>query len=467
MIDTYHALVGATILVGLLAMLIAYVRSRDSFHPLIIACPIALFFYGYLPLELEAEGTLTWYVSPSGLVTAHTVLLVMFAAFCLGGLLGSGNARWSPANPVIPLAPQAGERLFSAGLRIGSIGIGAWLLMIAAAGGFTEVYGVSYGGGELHASGWVRETNNLYLVGLLLCLASGALARSGTHRYLVAAAFALPHVIHALLGARRGPTFVVVVLLYIGWHAFRNRRPRLLTSLAGGLALGTFLIFLVGNRDFIYFGSREKLEFDLSRTYVFRFGTGNEYVVASGLIVTADRRQQFGWGVSFLEQILLRPIPKELLPNKYEILPKHNVGREDIASAIGWAAAEGSAPTLFGQLFTEFGWAAALASLLIGWAYGWSWRRSITTPSVGWQVFYVLLVQGLLHLLAQDFWAMAVPFLLMFVPAWLGLRWAVERPFRPLPPAARRPLAPPGPRHPRLTPPRSGKLALRDPGGAA
>ena len=431
MSDVYHALLGATLLVGVLAVLAAYVRSRDPFHPLVIACPIALFFYLYMPVLLELEGMLTWYVTPAGLELAQGVFLVLFATFCLGALLGSGRARWSPANRIHPLSPEAGERLFRAGLWIGMAGMGVWLLLIVTSGGFRQVYGTSYGGGELHPSGWVRETNNLYLVGLVLCLASGALSRDGGHRYLVAALLAMPHVVHAILGARRGPTFVTAVLLYIGWNVFRNRRPALLTSLAGGAVLGLLMIFLVGNRDFIYVGSQEQLDLDLGDTYVFRFGAGNEYVVGSGLVVTADRRQQFGWGLSILEQLVLRPIPKELLPNKYEILPKQNVTRDDIAGTIGWFAAEGSAPTLFAQLFTEFGWWATLASLLIGWAYGWSWRRSVTTPSVGWQILFVLLTQGLLHLLAQDFWAMAVPFLLMFVPAWLGLQWAVERPFRP------------------------------------
>jgi hypothetical protein len=435
MTGLYHALLAATLLVGLLGMAAAYASSRDPFHPLVIACPIALFFYFYMPILLEKEGVLTWYVTPAGLEFAQGVFLAFFIAFCVGALLGSGHARWSPANRVHPMSPVAGERMFACGFWIGMVGVGVWLLLIIAGGGLQEVYGVRYGGGELHPSGWVRETNNLYLVGLVLCLASGALLRE-RHRYLVAALLATPHIVHAILGARRGPTFVTAVLLYIGWNVFRNRRPALLTSLVGGGALGLLMIFLVGNRDYIYVGSQERLQTDLSQTYVFRFGPGNEYVVGSGLVVTADRRQQFGWGLSIIEQLLLRPIPKEFLPNKYDILQKSNVTGADIATTIGWIAAEGSAATLFAQIFTEFGWWGMLPCLLVGWSYGWGWRRSILTPSVGWQVLYVLLAQGLLHLLAQDFWAMAVPFLLMFVPAWLGLQWAVERPFRPYPAGA-------------------------------
>ena len=47
----------------------------------------------------------------------------------------------------------------------------------------------------------------------------------------------------------------------------------------------------------------------------------------------------------------------------------------------------------------------------------------------------VLMLVGLLHLITQGVWAMAVPFLMMFVPTWAALRWAVRQPFR------RRPLA--------------------------
>jgi len=53
----------------------------------------------------------------------------------------------------------------------------------------------------------------------------------------------------------------------------------------------------------------------------------------------------------------------------------------------------------------------------------------VESPSVGWLALQVLMLVGLLHLITQGFWAMAVPFLMMFAPAWLALRWALERPF--------------------------------------
>jgi apolipoprotein N-acyltransferase len=57
----------------------------------------------------------------------------------------------------------------------------------------------------------------------------------------------------------------------------------------------------------------------------------------------------------------------------------------------------------------------------------------VESPTPGWRAVHVLTTAGLLHLIAQDFWAMAVPFLLTFLPAWLALRWAVGPVFsRPL-----------------------------------
>jgi hypothetical protein len=131
-----------------------------------------------------------------------------------------------------------------------------------------------------------------------------------------------------------------------------------------------------------------------------------------------------------VEQLFLRPIPKEWLPEKWDILEEGTVTELDVASVLGWEPNPGWAPTLFAHLYTEFHWLALAASALLGWAYGWTWRRSAQSPSVGWQALQVLMLVGLLHLITQGVWAMAVPFLMMFVPTWVALRWAVKQPFR-------------------------------------
>jgi hypothetical protein len=194
------------------------------------------------------------------------------------------------------------------------------------------------------------------------------------------------------------------------------------------------LLLLLANRARLYYGSETPLTADLTDSIAFHPHPGNDYVVAAGLVTTAARWERYGWGLSYAEQLFLRPIPKDILPDKYELLEKSTVGAGAVGAVLGWQPTVGWAPTLFAHLYIEFGWLSPLASGLLGAALGWAWRRAAESPTPGWLTVQVLMTAGLLHLIAQEFWAMAVPFLLTFVPAWLALRWAVGPAFsRPLP----------------------------------
>jgi hypothetical protein len=422
----YDVLLAATAAVGFAAMALAYQRSRDPLHPLLLACPMALFLYAYLPWTLEKHETLSWFVGPQDLERAQAVFLVLFAAFCAGALLASGRARWSADRPLPALSAEARRKLLAAAAAVGSAGLVAWGILIASEGGLSAVYDQPHGGDVLHPSGWVRESTRLALVGVLLTLAASQTWRSR----LLALAFAAPHVLHAALGTRRGPAFVTAFLLVGGLYVFRGRRPPVLATLAGGTAVGLLLLFLLANRSRIYYGSDTPITFDLTDSIAFHPNAGNDHVVAAGLVATAHRTGRFGWGVSYVEQMFLRPIPREWLPDKYEVLEQATVGAEDVGVTLGWRPPPGWSPTLFAHLYIEFGWLSAAVSFLLGWAYGWVWRQSVESGAVGWLVLNVLLCSGLLHLVAQEFWAMAVPLLLMFVPAAAALGWALDRPFR-------------------------------------
>jgi hypothetical protein len=222
----------------------------------------------------------------------------------------------------------------------------------------------------------------------------------------------------------------------VGPALFAGRRPRLSVALAGGAVLGLGLLLLVANRQRIYYGSSKPLTFELSSTPALRADTANEYLVGSALVLTARGTARYGWGLSYVEELLLRPIPRALLPEKYEVLRPQTVDAGDIPALLGWVPAYGSATTLFAHLFIEFAWGGVAVSALLGALFGFAWRRAVESPSVGWLILHLLVLQGLLHLLAQDVWAMAVPFFLLFVPCWAALAWTLERPFRRLPAAA-------------------------------
>lgn len=430
--SAYAGLLLATAAVGIVAMAVAYARSRDPFHPLLFACPIALFLYVYIPATLAGRGMLGSYLPLDAMPAVQAVYLAMLCAFCAGALAASGRARRDRAPRPLRLSSLAEQRLVAAAVALGCTGVAVWLGLMASQGGIRTVYAAAYGGERLHPSGWVRESVNLTLVGAVLCLAAGA-GRRPAWRWLLAAAFAVPQVVHAALGARRSPAYVCAVLLLVGPWLFAGRRPRLTVTLAGGLALGTLLLLLVANRQRIYYGSTKPLTFELSSSPALRADTGNEYLVGSALVLAAQRGGRYGWGVSYAEELLLRPIPRAYLPQKYDLLRKQRVTSEDVIPLLGWVPAYGAAVTLFADLYIEFAWGGLLASAVLGALLGFVWRRAVESPSVGWLVLQLLTLQGLLHLLAQDVWAMGVPFILLFVPCWAALAWTLDRPFRRLP----------------------------------
>mgnify|MGYP001195918555 FL=1 len=431
----YDAMVAGTAAVGAAAMALAYARSRDPFHPLLLACPMAIFLYACMPLVLAQYDTLVWFVSPEELERAQTVFLVLLAAFCAGALAVSGRTRWSRGRAVVPLTGDARRRLGLAAAVFGAAGLAAWAVLITSGGGLQGVYDTPHGGDVLHPSGWVRESTRLALVGVLLTLAASQSPRA----WLLALAFAAPQIVHAALGTRRGPAFVSAVMLVGSLYVFRGQRPRLAATLAGGGAVGVLLLFLLANRDRIYYGSEQPVIVDITDSMAFRPTTGNEYLTAAGFVTTADRTGRFGWGLSYVEQLFVRPIPRAVMPDKYDLIEEGTVTPTDMAAQLGWRPPPGWATTIFAHLYIEFAWLSVLASFLLGAAYAWVWRRSVEQPTVGWQSLYVLMCAGVLHLFAQDFWAMGVPLLLMFTPTWLALRWALDHPFRgrPSPAAAR------------------------------
>lgn len=426
------ALMVATAAVGLFAMAVAYARSRDPFHPLLFACPIAVFLYVYVPVTLDGRGMLGFFLPLDELAGVQAVFLAMLAAFCGGALAASGRARFDPRRRPLRLSAAAAWRVTATGIVLGCAGVAVWLALTLSRGGIERVYFDAYGGGRLHPSGWVRESVNLSLVGAVLCLAAGA-GRPASWRWLLAVALASPQIVHAALGTRRGPAYVCAVLLLVGPLLFAGRRPRLTLTVAGGIALGTILLLLVANRQRIYYGSSKPLTLDVTSTPVLRADTGNEYLVGSALVLAAKRGARYGWGVSYVEELLVRPIPAALLPEKYDLVRQQTVTGDDIGPLFGWVPAYGAATTLFAHLFIEFAFAGIGVSALIGALFGLAWRRAVESPSVGWLVLQLLMLQGLLHLLAQDVWAMAVPFFLLLVPCWVALAWTLERPFRRLP----------------------------------
>ena len=239
---------------------------------------------------------------------------------------------------------------------------------------------------------------------------------------------------------------MIVVMIAMGWYLNRKRRPSLVITAAAGAAVGFLMLFLVVNRGAIYLGSDKELTTEVT-TLAERPDTGNEFIYGTGTVLSADQRQSFYWGRRYLAQIVVRPIPHTVWPTKYEDfgLPElnHNAGTgEGFEETLGWSGAEGSAPGIVADLWTEFSWLNLLALFILGRAYGHLWRKA-TIEGGAWVPQYVIASALSVYFVMQTMEAVIFRFLILSLPLWLSWKIASALEPSPSPVTARPTIDPP------------------------
>jgi hypothetical protein len=420
----FETLIWITMAVAVLGMAVAFDGSRDIFHPLMYVSPMFLFLYGWMPLRMLHAGQLTAYFTDQQLVHIQWLNLAGVTAF-VGGCLFAG-CRVKRRGRAPRISDLAERRLMMGGAVAGSLGLAAWLVTIVNVGGFVNAFSRSYGGGW-DDNGYVRDGAIMMLAGVLLIHAAIALGRPRAMHFVLLIVFATPWFIQAMLTARRGPTFTFVVIAIASWFLYRNQRPPVLVTLACGLVLGWFILFLVANRGAIHLGSDFEFTTDVASS-VETSRTGNEFVYGSGTVVAAEKRGHYYWARRYLAQVLVRPIPSSIWPTKYadfgvpELLKNAGTG-EGIGDAMGWEGAPGSAPGIIADLFLEFWWFCIAVMALAGWFYGKVWRLAMERGGV-WISQYAVCFALAIYFVMQTMEAVIFRTVLLSVPLWLTWRWA-------------------------------------------
>ena len=430
--------------IALVSLWFAYRRSRDSFHPMIYLGLMLFFLYSYMPLSLVLEDaeTLKTYLSVPQLEYVQTLNFLGVLCMCVGVLVGSRNHRWHPMHYLNwQLSPQTQVRLKRAAIVLGFIGLAGFTYGIANVGGLVAAYGRAYGGGT-SASGYTREAFLLTVPALLWFMVSHIQRPLSKLDWATIALFATPLMIHGLLGARRGPTAMIIIALTVGWYLTRGKRPGLPRVVVGGLILGFLMLFLVSNRNDIYLGS----DFQLQRQPTDYIGvySGNEFVYGSGAILNADALDRYFWGRRYFTVFFIRPIPRFLWPTKYDdasrilnipsLEENLGTGAESLVETLGWAGAVGAAPGIIADMWLEFWWYFTLVMFGLGWLYGMAWRKAVSVGGF-WIPTYTIMMALSVYLVMQTLEAMAFRCLFMTGASWLVWRYGLggdrQPPYRP------------------------------------
>jgi hypothetical protein len=425
----FEALVWAAILTALIGLFCALDGSRDVFHPLVFILPMMAFLYGWMPLRLLSDDALARFFDNEQLVHVQLLNVLGILAFTLACLAMGARVK-RPVATTASLTGAVCRRLRIGAVLVGSVGLSCWTISIVNVGGFTNAFSNSYGGGW-DDSGYIRDGNLLLLVGVLLIVAVIASEGPRILNIVIAGVFGLPWLTQALLTARRGPTFALVVVTLMGWYLNRRRRPPVVAMMAAGFLLGWLVLFLVANRSNIYLGSDFEMSTDVSNI-VEKADTGNEFIYGTGSVISTERRGHYFWMRRYLAQLLVRPIPSSIWPTKYEdfgvpeLLSNAGTG-EGFADALGWVGAVGSAPGIIADLWVELWWLSLLALAALGALYGWVWRKAVTSGPA-WSSQYAILSALSIYLVMQTMEAVIFRSLLLSVPSWLIWRWALRAP---------------------------------------
>jgi hypothetical protein len=424
----FELLLWTTAGVVALGMLVALDRSRDLFHPLMFIGPMFGFLYAWMPSKLLAAHGLERYFSREQLLFLQTLYLLGVTAFIIACLsVGLRIGRRPRPRLEQELPRRFWLRFLAGGALAGSLGLLCWIITIVEVGGFVAAYSNSYSGGW-DDSGYVRDGSLLLLVGVLFAVTSLSLRGPRLVSLVMLGVFGLPWLSTAILMARRGPTFALVVMLLMGFFLARRRRPPVWLVAGTAALLGWLVLFLVTNRQSIHLGADlSSVNTDVTEI-VETSDTGNEYIYGGGSVLSAEQRDHYFWMRRYLAQVLVRPIPSAVWPNKYadfgvpELLVNAGTG-EGFEDALGWQGADGSAPGIVADLWVELCWLAVPAMACLGWLYGAVWKRAVLRGGP-WATQYVILSALSIYLVMQTMEAVIFRSILLSTPCWLVWRWA-------------------------------------------
>jgi oligosaccharide repeat unit polymerase len=415
----------------LACMGLAYAQARDPLHPLMYLGPMMLYVYVVRPGLLIGSGEVQRFLTPGQIDFALLLFGAGIALFCCGVLAGGGKAR---GRVRFVVTPAMRPRLVGLGVLFGVLSWTSYSLCLYKGGGPFALYSHSKAFISTGLGGWVDELVNLSIPAAALLVLAWNGERRYRHYVAWAIVFAAPLLIHGVLGARRGPTFMILSAMLVAWYVRAKRRIPLWQVMTCFGLVCALVMFLVAHRRDIHLGA--DVNFSMAKFW--------ERVVPSEVTIADDTVFMYGfvngvqgagkhyWGLRYAATYLVRPIPRQIWPTKYADLGLGwMTGRSDFAGisdqqweqSLGWVPQHGSAVGFVGDLFLEFSWLGLPGCFLLGLFYGGLWARATRRGGV-WTLVFILAAALSIYVPTQSVSAVFHRFLFMSVPAaFLWTMW--------------------------------------------
>ncbi|MCL6608973.1 MAG: oligosaccharide repeat unit polymerase [Geminicoccaceae bacterium] len=367
-----------------------YRRTGDLFHPVLLFAAFAAFMYVAQPayLLLTAPDDVFRFLEPEQVESVLVVnLFVLTGCFAGFALATRGRGRVVPPQPVAEVVPKIAEkRLLLAAtilLVLGAVGYGTNLADYGWSG-FLEIDAERYA--EERPTGYLGELTHTLIAAAIV---AGLLAVGTRYRLqgiILASVAILPWLLSAIAGGRRGPAAIGLLVLLFVFYFWRPRKIKIRTFAWWLAGLALVITFLIANRGTLV--ERRYGEWrPLGEAIYLQPFEGNEFIYGGAAIVSKLHYWDFYWGRRQLMAYVVRPVPRQIWPEKYQdaaawlglpdwIEANNAVFDHSAAFLLGWVAPLGAAPGFVADWWIDFGPLAPLGGGLVAYGLVWLWGRA-------------------------------------------------------------------------------------------
>lgn len=389
------------------------------------------FLYVVQPMQLLWTGANSLFLTDWQMSKGFLVSALMLACF-MGGWLY--RVRRMPAMSVL----WDRAVMWNFGFAAACMGLILYVIFLERSGGIMAAYSQAHG----QAMAWEKNTAYLYygpwlmLSGSSMMIFADPKSRSRRWMTYMPWAFLTLFVTDAILGGDRGPLFAGTTTALISYSIARRKRVDVWQAFCWLLGVGSVVIIVFANRDHIHLGEHKSEQVQSSEEALNGLvGTdeydqehdtsGQEFLIHATTLDTVDETGKLDYGVSWIEFLVINPIPRLLWPEK-SYPPSPGITPEDIKEHTSFAPAGGAAPGIVADIYERF----HLFSVLFFFFLGFGLRRlliaacSLSSPVTA--VGYVMLYAVSLNMFAQGFGAIFVPVCYSMAPVVL-LSWVTSR----------------------------------------
>ncbi len=408
--------ISMTVLICVLILSVASLRTwrRDALGiPLVVIGTFA-FIYVVQPVQLLWTGTNGLFLTDWQMSEGLLMPALMLACFMWGWLF--------PKRPATTVgAAWDWSAMWRFGFGCACLGVILYLIFVERSGGFATAYSQAHG----HAMAWEGNTAYLYYGPWLILSGSSIMIfgepKSRSRRWLtyIPYGFMMIFLAQALLGGDRGPLFSGVSVAVISYSIARRKRIELWRAVGALLVVGSGIILVFANREKIHFGGHESEQVQSTAEAINGLvgtdeneqehdSSGQEFLVHAVEIATVDQTGKLGYGVFWVELLVINPIPRLLWPEKaYPAAP--GISPADIREHTSFAIAGGSAPGIVADLYTQFHLLSTIFFFFLGFAFRRLFIEACKLTSPVATIGYVMVFAVSLNMFAQGFAAVFTP----------------------------------------------------------